>query len=189
MKMERGHWFCLAGVCGFLFFMGPTEVSGAGHPCYPEDSGLSYLLASKPFQKFQYLVRYETFFSTALGKEKGFFVILPEYLEVFGRLEPQKLPLNSSLDFKYVCENNPLTLLKQRGMSRLPHWLYFDYGTKEKFQGITKGNRNFEKALNEESHQIPVQPYNGKSGHHYLFWRSRTGIVLQHHSDVFRKTP
>jgi len=32
----------------------------------------------KPSQKFQYLVRYETFFSTSLGKEKGFFVILPE---------------------------------------------------------------------------------------------------------------
>lgn len=116
-------------------------------------------------------------------------LIMPEYLEVFGRLEPRKLPSSSFLDFKHIRENSPLTLLKQRGICRLPHWLYFDYGSEENFQGITKGNRNFEKALKEESHQIPVQPFNGKSGHQYLFWRSRSGIVLQHHSDVFMKIP
>jgi S-formylglutathione hydrolase FrmB len=116
-------------------------------------------------------------------------MIMPEYLEVFGRLEPRRLPSGSSLDLKHIRENNPLTLLKQKGIRRLPHWLYFDYGMREGFQGITKGNRNFEEALEEGSHQIPVQPFNGKSGHNYLFWRSRSGNILQHHSEVFRKIP
>jgi len=73
------------------------------------------------------------------------------------------------------------------GISQLPHWLYFDYGQKEGFEGITKGNQNFEKALKEGSHQIPVQPFNGKSKHNNQFWRSRSGNVLRHHSDVFQK--
>jgi S-formylglutathione hydrolase FrmB len=114
-------------------------------------------------------------------------MILPEFLEVFGHLEPKKLPSSSSLDSKYIQENDPLTLLKQRGINQLPHWIYFDYGEKEGFQGITRGNQNFEKALNEGSHQIPVQPFNGKSSHSYQFWRSRSGNILQHHSDVFEK--
>ncbi len=116
-------------------------------------------------------------------------MILPEFLEIFGHLEPKKLPSSSSLDSKYIQENNPLTLLKQRGINQLPHWIYFDYGEKEGFQGITRGNQNFEKALNEGSHQIPVQPFNGKSNHNYQFWRSRSGNILQHHSDVFEKGP
>ncbi len=116
-------------------------------------------------------------------------MILPEFLEVFGHLEPKKLPSSSSLDSKYIQENNPLTLLKQRGINQMPHWIYFDYGEKEGFQGITRGNQNFEKALKEGSHQIPVQPFNGKSNHNYQFWRSRSGNILQHHSDVFEKGP
>jgi hypothetical protein len=71
-------------------------------------------------------------------------------------------------------------------MSRLPHWLYFDYGSKEGFEGITEGNKEFERLLREGNHQIPVQPLNGRSGHNYQFWRSRCGNVLQHHSDVLR---
>jgi hypothetical protein len=114
-------------------------------------------------------------------------MIMPEFLEVFGRLESQKLPSGSSLDLKHIQENNPLTLIKRMGISRLPRWLYFDYGQKEGFQGITKGNQNFEKALKERSHQIPVQPFNGKSKHNNQFWRSRSGNVLRHHSDVFQE--
>jgi len=114
-------------------------------------------------------------------------MIMPEFLEVFGRLEPKKLPPGSSLDSKYIQENNPLTLIKRREISRLPHWIYFDYGEKEGFQGITRGNQNFEKVLRESSHQIPVQPYNGKASHNNQFWRSRSGNILQHHSDVFQK--
>ncbi len=114
-------------------------------------------------------------------------MILPEFLEVFGRLEPNKLPSGSSLDLKYIQANNPVTLIKKKGMNKLPCWLYFDYGSKEGFDGITEGNKYFEKLLNEESHQIPVQPFNGKSAHNYQFWRSRSGNILQHHSDVFQK--
>jgi enterochelin esterase-like enzyme len=114
-------------------------------------------------------------------------MILPEFLEVFGRLELDKLPSSSSFDLKHIQANNPLTLTKKRGINQLPHWLYFDYGAKEGFDGITEGNKNFEKLLKEESHQIPAQLFNGKSGHNYQFWRSRSGNILQHHSDVFQK--
>jgi enterochelin esterase-like enzyme len=114
-------------------------------------------------------------------------MVMPEFLEVFGRLEPQRLPSGSSLDLKHIQENNPLTLIKRMGISRLPHWLYFDYGHKEGFGGITKGNQNLENALKERSHQIPVQPFNGKSKHNNQFWRSRSGNMLRHHSDVFQK--
>ena len=114
-------------------------------------------------------------------------MIMPEFLEVFGHLEPKKLPFSSSLDSNHIQANNPLTLLRQRGISRLPPWIYFDYGEKEGFDGITKGNQNFEKALKEGSHQIPVQLFNGESKHNNQFWRSRAGNILQHHSDVFQK--
>jgi len=114
-------------------------------------------------------------------------MIMPEFLEVFGRLEPNQLPSSSSLDLKHLQANNPLTLVKKGGMNRLPYWLYFDYGSKEGFDWITEGNRDFEKVLGEGSHQIPLQSFNGKSGHNYQFWRSRSGNILQHHSDVFQK--
>ena len=113
-------------------------------------------------------------------------MILPEFLEVFGRLEPNKLPPGSFLDSRYIQANNPLDLIKKKGISRLPHWLYFDYGLKEGFDGITQGNKEFEKLLREGDHQIPVQRLNGKSGHNYQFWRSRSGNILQHHSDVLK---
>jgi enterochelin esterase-like enzyme len=112
---------------------------------------------------------------------------MPEFLEVFGHLEPNRLPSSSSLDLKHLRANNPLTLLKRRGINQLPTWLYFDYGSKEGFDWITEGNRDFEKVLREGSHQIPLQSFNGKSGHNYQFWRSRSGNILQHHSDIFQK--
>jgi S-formylglutathione hydrolase FrmB len=114
-------------------------------------------------------------------------MILPEFLEVFGRLEPNKLPSSSSFDMKHIQANNPLALIKKNRINQLPHWLYFDYGSKEGFDGIIEGNKNFEKLLKEGSHQIPEQLFNGKSGHNYQFWRSRSGNILQHHSDVFQK--
>ncbi len=114
-------------------------------------------------------------------------MILPEFLEVFGRLEPGRLPSSSSLDPKHIHANNLLTLVEKRGISRLPHWLYFDYGSSEGFDGITEGNKIFEKQLKEGSHQIPSQSFNGKSGHNFKFWRSRSANILQHHSDVFQK--
>jgi hypothetical protein len=114
-------------------------------------------------------------------------MILPEFLEVFGRLEADRPPSSSSLDLKHILLNNPLTLIEKRGIRQLPYWLYFDYGSMEGFDGITEGNRAFEKQLREGSHQVPVQSFNGKSGHNYQFWRSRSANMLQHHSDVFRK--
>jgi S-formylglutathione hydrolase FrmB len=114
-------------------------------------------------------------------------MVVPEFLEVFGRLEPNKLPSGSSLDTKYIQANNPLALMKKAGINQVPYRVYFDYGSKEGFDGITEGNKNFEKLLKEGSHQIPAQPFNGKSGHNYQFWRSRSGNVLQHHSDLLQK--
>ncbi|OGP73508.1 MAG: hypothetical protein A2V86_04515 [Deltaproteobacteria bacterium RBG_16_49_23] len=114
-------------------------------------------------------------------------MVLPEFLEVFGRLETKNIPSYSSIDLKQLRENNPIDLLRQLGITPLPHSIYFDYGKKEGFSWITEGNQNFEKALSERSHQIPIQPFNGNSEHNYQFWRSRSGNILQHHSDVFQR--
>jgi S-formylglutathione hydrolase FrmB len=139
-------------------------------------------------QLFQSISSQSGLLDTGLLQDKWMLkMVMPEFLEVFGRLEPNKLPSGSSLNLKYIEANNPLDLIKKKGMSRLPAWLYFDYGSKEGFEGITEGNKEFEKILREINHQIPVQPFNGKSGHNYQFWRSRSGNILQHHSDVFRK--
>ncbi len=116
-------------------------------------------------------------------------MILPEFLEVFGRLEPKKLPPSSSLNLKQISANNPLRLVKEKKVNGLPHRIYFDYGEKEGFYGITEGNLNFERAVAEGSHRIPVQPFNGKAGHNYQFWRSRSGNMLQHHSDQLKTPP
>jgi S-formylglutathione hydrolase FrmB len=116
-------------------------------------------------------------------------MIMPEFLEVFGRLEAQKFPSSSFLDRNTILANNPSTLIQEKKIFRPPPWLYFDYGENEGFRGITGGNQNVEKLLNERlgSHQIPPQPHNGKAAHNYLFWRSRSGNILKHHSDVFQK--
>jgi S-formylglutathione hydrolase FrmB len=114
-------------------------------------------------------------------------MVMPEFLEVFGRLEPNQLPSGSSLNLRYIEANNPLDLIKKKGVSRLPRWLYFDYGSKEGFEGIPEGNKELERLLREGSHQIPVLPFNGKSAHNYQFWRSRCGNMLQHHSDVLKE--
>jgi hypothetical protein len=116
-------------------------------------------------------------------------MVMPEFLEVFGRLEPKKVPSNSLLDLKHIHANNPVALLKKKGIDQLPPWIYFDYGSKEAFHGITEGNQNFERGLGEGAHRIDTQPSNGKSGHNYQFWRSRSGNILKHHSDVFQKIP
>jgi hypothetical protein len=78
MKADKRNWFCLIGISSLLLFGWSFEIWGGGHSCCPEGPELSYFLSPKPSQKFQYLVRYETFFPSALNKEKGFFIILPE---------------------------------------------------------------------------------------------------------------
>ncbi|MBM4341240.1 MAG: hypothetical protein FJ110_17050 [Deltaproteobacteria bacterium] len=115
-------------------------------------------------------------------------MVLPEFLEVFGRLETKKLPPASSLDLRYIQSNNPVSLVKEEGMEQLSHRIYFDYGQKEGYAWITEGNKNFEKALGERRHHIAIQPFNGNSEHNYQFWRSRTGNILQHHSENFKKS-
>ncbi|HVP76604.1 MAG TPA: alpha/beta hydrolase-fold protein [Thermodesulfobacteriota bacterium] len=115
-------------------------------------------------------------------------MVMPEFLEVFGRLESHRLPPASSLDLRHLQANNPLTLIKNRGINQMPDWLYFDYGSKEGFDRITEGNKTLEKLLEEGDHQIPAQPFNGKSGHNYQFWRSRAGMILRHHSDALQRT-
>jgi enterochelin esterase-like enzyme len=113
-------------------------------------------------------------------------MVMPEFLEVFGHFEPHRLPSASSLDSKHIQANNPFTLVKNKGINLRARWLYFDYGSEEGFDAITDGNKNFEKVLKEENRQVPVQPFNGRSGHNYRFWRSRSGNILQHHSDVLK---
>ncbi len=115
-------------------------------------------------------------------------MVMPEFLEVFGRLEPHRFPSGSSLDLNHIRANNPLTLAQKRGIGQLPAWLYYDYGAEEGFDGITEGNKHFEKLLGEGSRQIPAQPFNGKSGHNYQFWRSRAGVILRHHSDALQES-
>jgi hypothetical protein len=79
-----------------------------------------------------------------------------------------------------------MALIKKKGINQHPDWLYFDYGSKEGFNGITGGNKNFEKLLRERSHEIPLQPFNGRSEHNNQFWRSRSGNILRHHSNIFQ---
>ena len=112
-------------------------------------------------------------------------MMMPEFLEVFGHLESKKLPVASSFDQEHIYANNPLSLIKKKGTSLLPHWIYFDYGEKEALSWIIEGNQNFEETLKEGNHQIPRQSFNGNAEHNYLFWRSRSGNMLKHHSDVF----
>ena len=114
-------------------------------------------------------------------------MVLPEFLEVFGRLEPKKLPPGSSLDVKHIQSNNPVSLLKEQGMGQLPGWIYFDYGEKEGYSWIVDGNKKVEKILGEKSHAIPAQLFNGNSEHNYQFWRSRSANILQHHSETLKK--
>src|SRR4030042_5545269 len=76
MKDQKRFWIILSSV--LLILIGALETSGAQSPCCAEDPELSYLLSPKPSQRFQYLVRYEIFYSTLLNKKKGFFIILPE---------------------------------------------------------------------------------------------------------------
>ncbi len=113
-------------------------------------------------------------------------MLMPEYLEIFGRLEAKSLPPGSSLDLRHIRANSPVAIIKEQKISRLPPSIYFDYGKNEDYSGITVGNKNFEKATGEGSHQVSVQSFNGSAGHNYQFWRSRLGNVFKHHSDQLK---
>jgi enterochelin esterase-like enzyme len=112
--------------------------------------------------------------------------IMPEFLEVFGHLDPLSLPSRSTINQAYLKARNPVRLIREGRGNALWNRIYFDYGAREGFWPIQEGNRNLEKALNVSSRMIPAQPYNGKARHNYLFWRSRLGNVLEHHSQWLR---
>jgi enterochelin esterase-like enzyme len=112
--------------------------------------------------------------------------MMPEFLEVFGHLEPLGLPWSSTVNEAYLKAHNPVRLIREGQGKKLWTRIYFDYGAREGFGPIQEGNGNLENALNVSSRMIPAQPYNGKAGHNYLFWRSRLGNVLEHHSQWFR---
>jgi len=103
-----------------------------------------------------------------LLKDKWFLkMVMPELLEVFGRFEAHQLPPGSSLDLKHIEDNNPFSLIKTKGVSHLPDWLYLIMDRKKGLMGLQEGNKNLEKHLKAGNRQIPAQPFNGKSGHNY----------------------
>ncbi|MBW2039944.1 MAG: hypothetical protein JRI46_10225 [Deltaproteobacteria bacterium] len=108
--------------------------------------------------------------------------LMPEFLEVFGHLEPMALPSSSTINEAYRREHNPLRLLREGKGRGLRDKIYVDYGAGERLQSIMEGNKKLDAALGGASRMISVQPYNGKAAHNHLFWRSRLGNVLEHHS-------
>jgi hypothetical protein len=112
--------------------------------------------------------------------------MMPEFLEVFGSLVPLALPSRSSLNEAYVRVHNPVRLISEGHGGKLRDRIYFDYGERERFDAILEGNKRLEQCLGISNRMISEQPYNGKAGHNYLFWRSRLGTVLKHHSTYLR---
>jgi hypothetical protein len=112
--------------------------------------------------------------------------MMPEFLEVFGHLEPLGLPGSSTINEAYLKAHNPVRLIREGKGRGLWDRIYFDYGAKERFAPIQEGNKHLEETLGVTSRMISAQPYNGKAGHNYLFWRSRLGNVLEHHSRLLR---
>ena len=111
---------------------------------------------------------------------------MPEFLEVYGSLEPLGLPSSSTINEAYRRAHNPLRLIRAGEGKELREKIYFDYGARERFDTIREGNKRLEKALDVTGHMISVQPYNGKAEHNYLFWRSRIGNILEHHSRLLK---
>jgi enterochelin esterase-like enzyme len=111
---------------------------------------------------------------------------MPEFLEVFGHLAPLALPSSSTINEAYRRTHNPVRLIREGKGKGLRERIYFDYGAGERLQSIMDGNRRLEEVLGVTGRMISVQPYNGKAGHNYFFWRSRLGTVLEHHSKYLR---
>jgi len=111
---------------------------------------------------------------------------MPEFLEVFGHLAPLALPSSSIINESYLRAHNPVRLISEGQGKGLRNRIYFDYGARESFDAIREGNQRLEQCLGVTGRMISVQPYNGKAEHNYLFWRSRMGAVLEHHSRCLR---
>jgi enterochelin esterase-like enzyme len=112
--------------------------------------------------------------------------MMPEFLEVFGHLEPLGLPSSSTINEAYRKAHNPVRLISEGKGKGLWERIYFDYGARERFDAILEGNQRLEQCLGVTNRMIPVQTYNGKAEHNYLFWRSRMGNILEHHSRFLR---
>jgi enterochelin esterase-like enzyme len=112
--------------------------------------------------------------------------MMPEFLEVFGHLEPLGLPSSSTINEAYRRTHNPVRLISEGRGKELKDKIYFDYGARESFDAILEGNQRLEQCLGVSSRMIPVQTYNGKAEHNYLFWRSRMGNILEHQSNYLR---
>jgi S-formylglutathione hydrolase FrmB len=112
-------------------------------------------------------------------------MVMPEFIEVFGRLKALAPYFQSSLDAEHLRKNNPMRRVHALGITSLPPWMYFDYGANEGYEIITGGNQNLEGLLHTGSHKIHPQAFNGEAGHNYHFWRSRAANVLRHHSSFF----
>jgi enterochelin esterase-like enzyme len=111
---------------------------------------------------------------------------MPEFLEVFGSLVPLALPSSSTINEAYRRAHNPVRLIREGESKGLWERIYFDYGAGERLSSIMDGNRRLEEVLGVTGRMISVQSYNGKAGHNYLFWRSRLGNVLEHHSRMLK---
>ncbi|MBN1255746.1 MAG: hypothetical protein JXA50_10780 [Deltaproteobacteria bacterium] len=111
---------------------------------------------------------------------------MPEFLEVFGYLAPLALPSSSTINEAYRRAHNPVRLIREGKGKELWAKIYFDYGSGERLSSIMDGNKRLEEVLGVNGRMISVQSYNGKAGHNYLFWRSRLGNVLEHHSRCLR---
>jgi len=111
---------------------------------------------------------------------------MPEFLEVFGSLDPLGLPSSSTINEAYRRAHNPVRLIREGRGKGLWMRIYFDYGEKERFDVIREGNKRLEQCLGVTSRMISAQPYNGNAEHNYLFWRSRLAIVFEHHSRCVR---
>jgi len=111
---------------------------------------------------------------------------MPEFLEVFGHLVPLGLPGSSAVNEAYRRAHNPVRLISVGEGKGLWARIYFDYGAGERFDVIRDGNQRLEQCLGVTNRMISEQPYNGNAEHNYLFWRSRLGTVLEHHSRWLR---
>jgi hypothetical protein len=112
--------------------------------------------------------------------------LMPEFLEVFGHLEPLALPTSSTINESYRRAHNPLRLIREGRGRKLWNNIYFDYGEGERFRTIKEGNKRLEMVLHLPNRMISIQSHNGEAAHNYLFWRSRLCNILSHHSLCLR---
>jgi hypothetical protein len=75
--MERRIVFVAFSVIFFMSSFYFSAYAASSDPCCPLNNELRYLLQPPAEAQFTYQVRHEVFFSSSLGKEKNFFLVLP----------------------------------------------------------------------------------------------------------------